>query len=67
VQTGRNEKEPTMTRRISATIRLVGVTLALAAGIVGFSATATATATATASAPAAPALVVATSFSPAGH
>jgi cell division septal protein FtsQ len=65
VQTGRNEKEPTMTRRISATIRLVGVTLALAAGIVGFSATATATATA--SAPAAPALVVATSFSPAGH
>ncbi|MDQ1662347.1 MAG: hypothetical protein QOJ68_2327 [Blastococcus sp.] len=50
-----------MTRRISATIRLVGVTLALAAGIVG------ATATATASAPASPALAVATSFSPAGH
>ena len=48
-----------MTRRISATIRLVGVTLALAAGIVGFSATA--------SAPASPALAVATSSSPVGQ
>jgi hypothetical protein len=48
-----------MTRRISATIRLLGVTLALTAGIVGFSSTA--------SAPASPALVVATSFAPAGQ
>ena len=48
-----------MTRRISATIRLMGVTLALTAGIVGFSSTA--------SAPASPALAVATSISPAGQ
>jgi len=48
-----------MTRRISATIRLGGVTLALAAGIVGFSSTA--------SAPASPALSVATSFAPAAQ
>ena len=48
-----------MTRRISATIRLVGVTLALTAGIVGFSSAA--------SAPASPHLAVATSVSPAGQ
>ncbi len=48
-----------MTRRISATIRLAGVTLALAAGIVGFSSTA--------SAPTSPALSVATSFAPAAQ
>jgi hypothetical protein len=48
-----------MTRRITATIRLMGVTLALTAGIVGFSSTA--------SAPATPALAVATSISPAGQ
>jgi hypothetical protein len=48
-----------MTRSLSTTIRLVGATLALAAGIAGFSATA--------SAPASPALAVATSFSPAGQ
>jgi hypothetical protein len=59
VPTDRNEEEPTMTRRISATIRLMGVTLALTAGIVGFSSTA--------SAPASPALAVATSISPAGQ
>jgi hypothetical protein len=42
VQSGRYDEEPTMTRRISATIRLLGVTLALAAGIVGFSSAASA-------------------------
>jgi hypothetical protein len=57
--TQRNDEEPTMTRRISATIRLLGATLALTAGIVGFSSTA--------AAPAAPALAVATSFSAVGH
>ena len=35
-----------MTRRISATIRLLGATLALAAGIVGFSSTVSAPASA---------------------
>jgi hypothetical protein len=59
VPTYRNHEEPTMTRSISATIRLAGVTLALAAGIAGFSSTA--------SAPASPALAVATSFVPAGQ
>ena len=48
-----------MTRSISATIRLAGVTLALAAGLAGL--------TSTGSAPAHPVLVVATSIAPAGH
>jgi hypothetical protein len=48
-----------MTRRISATIRLLSVTLALAAGIAGFSSTT--------GAPASPQLAVATSFAPAGQ
>jgi hypothetical protein len=48
-----------MTRRISTTIRLMGVTLALTAAIAGFSSTA--------SAPAHPALAVATSFAPVGQ
>jgi hypothetical protein len=54
-----NDEEPTMSRRISATIRLLGVTLALAAGIAGFSSTT--------GAPASPHLAVATSFAPAGQ
>jgi hypothetical protein len=58
----RNDEEPTMTRRISATLRMVGVTLALTAGIVGFSSTASAPAS-----PGTPALAVATSYSPAGQ
>jgi len=48
-----------MTRRISAPIRLLGVTLALAAGIVGFSSAA--------SAPDSPHLAVATSFTAVGQ
>ena len=48
-----------MTRTISATIRLMGVTLALTAGIAGFSSTAPA--------PAHPALAVATSFAAVGQ
>jgi hypothetical protein len=59
----RNEKEPTMSRRISATIRLVGVTLALAAGIAGFGSTTGAPASGQAS----PHLAVATSFASAGQ
>ena len=48
-----------MTRRISAPIRLLGVTLALAAGIVGVSSTA--------SVPASPHLAVATSSAAVGQ
>lgn len=63
MQSGRNDEEPTMTRRISATIRLLGVTLALAAGIVGFSSTAAVPASGQAS----PHLAVATSFTAVGR
>jgi hypothetical protein len=62
VPTDRNDEEPTMTRSISATIRLTGVTLALTAGIVGFSSTTSAPAS-----PATPVLAVATAFTPAGQ